>query len=187
MTLPTLSTRYDLPSESSRRLTVCLPRSPRFHRSQWFAAVWLPAGLIALVVLLVVLAGCGATSTNTGNASTGATATSVPATVAPTAPAASTPVANPKVSITGSGGYYSSFGFMPGSITIKVGATVVWTNNTTVQHTVTSDSGTPVAFDSGMITAQGGTFKFTFTTAGTYTYHCNVHPSMHGTIIVVPA
>jgi len=49
-----------------------------------------------------------------------------------------------------------------------------------VTHTVTSDN---AAWDSGNIPA-GGTFKFTFTTAGTFPYHCTIHPGMTGTIIV---
>jgi plastocyanin len=41
-----------------------------------------------------------------------------------------------------------------------------------------------VSWDSSAIQTGGGTFSFTFTKAGTFTYHCNFHPSMHGTIVV---
>jgi plastocyanin len=30
----------------------------------------------------------------------------------------------------------------------------------------------------------GATFTTTFTTPGTFAYHCNIHPFMHGTVIV---
>jgi plastocyanin len=30
----------------------------------------------------------------------------------------------------------------------------------------------------------GATFSFTFTKAGTFAYHCSIHSSMHGTIVV---
>ncbi|HTZ41834.1 MAG TPA: plastocyanin/azurin family copper-binding protein [Candidatus Omnitrophota bacterium] len=30
----------------------------------------------------------------------------------------------------------------------------------------------------------GGTYSHTFAAAGTYSYHCSIHPSMKGTIIV---
>jgi len=51
-----------------------------------------------------------------------------------------------------------------------------------VPHTVTSDDAT--TFDSGTV-AVGGTFHFTFKTAGTFSYHCNIHPYMRSVIIVV--
>jgi len=71
--------------------------------------------------------------------------------------------------------------FVPDALTVTVGTTVTWTNDDTVAHTVTADDG---SFDSGMI-APGGTFSFTFNTAGTYPYKCTVHlPDMIGTITV---
>ncbi len=73
-----------------------------------------------------------------------------------------------------------SWGFAPPSITIHVGDTVIWTNAGTYQHTVTADNG---AFDSGNVNA-GATWSFTFTSPGTYTYHCTPHPWMKGTIVV---
>ncbi len=70
--------------------------------------------------------------------------------------------------------------FTPSSLTVSVGDTVTWTNKHTMTHTATADNGT---FDSGNL-APGETFSFTFDTAGTYTYKCNIHLSMTGTIIV---
>jgi plastocyanin len=72
------------------------------------------------------------------------------------------------------------FAFDPPSITIKAGTTVRWVNQDSANHTITSDSG---AWDSGGI-AQGESFTRVFDTVGTFTYHCTVHPSMKGTIIV---
>lgn len=156
------------------------------------------AAALMSIVLVLVLAGCGASAATAGaggGAEATATATSVPAPTATTAPVPTAtsvptqaPVANPKIAMVSSGsGAYSSFGFSPASITIKVGATVVWTNDTVAPHTVTSDPGAPAAFDSGMISANGGTFKHTFSSAGTYTYHCMIHPYMTATIVVVAA
>lgn len=70
--------------------------------------------------------------------------------------------------------------FVPQTLTIAVNSTVRWKNLDGIAHTVTSDN---AAWDSGNIAA-GGTFKFTFTTVGTFKYHCTYHPSMTGTIIV---
>ena len=72
------------------------------------------------------------------------------------------------------------FSFQPASISVAVGSTVTWTNNDTTGHTVTADDG---SFDSGTV-APGATFSHTFDTAGTFTYHCNIHPSMTATITV---
>ena len=78
----------------------------------------------------------------------------------------------------------SGFGFSPASLTVPVGTTVVWTNTTSAPHTVTSNDGK--TFDSGISQPMqtGQTFSFKFTKAGTYTYHCQIHTSMVGTIIV---
>ena len=48
------------------------------------------------------------------------------------------------------------------------------------QHTVTADDG---SFDGGPL-ATGATFSQTFSTAGTFSYHCKIHPSMTATITV---
>jgi plastocyanin len=72
----------------------------------------------------------------------------------------------------------------PNNLTFSLAAkqSVKWGNNDGVAHTVTANGG---AFDSGSI-ADGGTFSFTFTTPGTYPYHCSIHPTMVGTITVNP-
>jgi plastocyanin len=73
-----------------------------------------------------------------------------------------------------------NFAFNAASLSVKVGQTVIWTNADTTPHTVTADDG---SFDSGHV-AVGSTFQQTFTKAGTFAYHCNIHPSMKGTITV---
>jgi len=72
------------------------------------------------------------------------------------------------------------FAFNPGDLTVSVGATVTWANQDGVDHTATADDDT---WD-GALSGGGGTFEFTFDTAGTFSYHCKIHPSMTGTIIV---
>jgi plastocyanin len=74
----------------------------------------------------------------------------------------------------------ANFAFQPASLQVAVGATVTWTNADSTAHTVTSDTG---AFDSGPL-APGASFSQTFTTAGTFTYHCQIHPFMTATIVV---
>ncbi|MHB8644416.1 MAG: cupredoxin domain-containing protein [Thermomicrobiales bacterium] len=76
-----------------------------------------------------------------------------------------------------------NFSFQPTPLTIPVGTTVVWTNQDSAGHTVTSDTG---VWDSGVATPlqKGATFRFTFTQVGTFPYHCMIHPTMHGMIVV---
>ena len=71
-----------------------------------------------------------------------------------------------------------NFSFNPGTLTIKAGTTVTWTNNDSTIHTIKS-----ATFNSGDLN-QGDTFKFTFDAPGTFNYSCGIHPTMTGTIIV---
>lgn len=93
------------------------------------------------------------------------------------------------------------FTFSPASLSIKVGTTVQWSNNGPSQHTTTSDGG---VWNSGTLSAPsgggaygggtaGGSYQFMFTAAGTYGYHCSLHPpslpqyaGFTGTITVTP-
>jgi len=72
------------------------------------------------------------------------------------------------------------FSFQPGVLKAKPGAKVTWINRDAVAHTVTADNG---SFASGNL-QPGGSFSFTFTRPGTYAYHCSIHPSMHGSVVV---
>jgi plastocyanin len=143
---------------------------------------------VVLVALLVLLAACGNGSTvSASSASTPAsvvdTPTPTPTAVPPTpTPVPQTPVlGSPQVIkiITNADG---SFGFSPSLLTIKAGTTVIWKNVSSVEHTVTSDDGS--TFDSGIFPSDKS-FQFKFTTAGSFPYHCNVHPYMRATIVVV--
>jgi plastocyanin len=76
----------------------------------------------------------------------------------------------------------SNMAFSPATYTVKAGITVTWTNNDNMIHTVTANDS---SFSSGNIPA-GGNYSRTFTAAGTYPYHCTIHPGMKGTIVVTP-
>lgn len=77
----------------------------------------------------------------------------------------------------------TSTGFVPESITITVGDTVVWTNNDTTDHTATDDE---LTWDTDIIDpALTGSLKFD--TAGTFTYSDTIDPTLTGTIIVKAA
>ena len=72
-----------------------------------------------------------------------------------------------------------NFAFTPSQVTVSSGAEVTWTNTDSAAHTVTFDQG----LDCGQI-AQGETMNAHFSTAGSYAYHCTIHPEMTGTVVV---
>lgn len=74
-----------------------------------------------------------------------------------------------------------NFAFSPATLTVAVGTTVTWTNLDSVTHRLLSDSGGEI--DSPSMN-NGDTYTHTFSTAGTYAYHCSIHTSMKGTVIV---
>jgi plastocyanin len=73
------------------------------------------------------------------------------------------------------------YAFSPTSITVKVGTRVIWKNNTSAAHTVTSDKSK--VFDLGPFN-KGKSASFVFKKAGTYKYTCSLHPYMKAKVIV---
>jgi plastocyanin len=123
--------------------------------------------LVGSLLLVAAVAIIAAACNGTGPAAYGG-----PASTAATTTAATTTAAN-VASIRG-------FSFQPGVLKVKVGAKVTWTNGDTVAHTVSADN---KSFASNHL-QPGGSFSFTFTRPGTYAYHCAIHPSMHGSVVV---
>jgi plastocyanin len=74
-----------------------------------------------------------------------------------------------------------NFSFLPKEITVAAGTTVVWTNHDDVPHTVASADD---QFKKSAALDTDETFSHTFTTAGTFTYFCSIHPHMTGKVIV---
>jgi plastocyanin len=95
-------------------------------------------------------------------------------TPAPT-PAGSTPITIPIGAST-----LGSRAFNPAQLDVSVGTTVTWTNTDSVAHTSSSDGS---GWDSGTISPRGQ-FSTTFSNAGTFGYHCAIHPGMVGTVVV---
>jgi plastocyanin len=77
----------------------------------------------------------------------------------------------------------NNYEFSPMSITIKAGTTVTWNNQDDVHHTITLDSGSTEGPNSGQL-GKGQSYSYTYKKAGTFSYHCNIHPEMHGTVTV---
>lgn len=106
------------------------------------------------------------TTTTAGTTTIAATTTTSPASTTTAAPATVV------VDISGSA-------FHPANVAVATGTTVTWRNSDGFNHTTTSDSG---VWGAGL--AGGASFSFTFTTPGAYSYHCNIHPFMTGTVTV---
>jgi plastocyanin len=132
------------------------------HRS----SSWLPAG--AILVLLTAMASCSGTTLGEGEGPH-------------------------DVEILPNAGGLGPNAFSPPGAVISLASqnAVTWYNADFAgyggplgtAHHLKSDDGT--TFDSGTL-APYGTFQATFTAPGTYTYHCEFHPEMTGTITVNP-
>jgi plastocyanin len=72
--------------------------------------------------------------------------------------------------------------YQPSQLTVGIGQTVTWRNESFGQHTVTSVDG---LFDSGAMNT-GSSFAMTFTKAGTFDYTCTIHPEMRASVLVLP-
>ncbi len=71
------------------------------------------------------------------------------------------------------------FKYSPTPLHVSKGATVVFSNTSRIKHTATRNG----SFNTGKI-KPGHSVSVRFTAPGTYAYHCQIHPEMHGKIIV---
>jgi plastocyanin len=141
--------------------------------------------VIAVVVLIVILAGAAYWLTNMNKSNNNTTNTPAPTNmetdkdmdgdeVTPTDESNSQTQKTNEVTI-------QNFAFSPANITVKKGTKVTWTNQDSVGHTVTADSGDG---PNSQLLNQGQSYTFTFDTVGTFKYHCQPHPKMTGTVVV---
>ena len=102
---------------------------------------------------------------------------------APAAPSAGptpAPAGSTTVTIVGGASTQTTTAFGQNPLTVPVGTTISWLNGDNTTHTTAADGS---QWSSGNI-APGGRFNFTFPSAGRFTYHCQIHPNMVGTIVV---
>ncbi len=72
------------------------------------------------------------------------------------------------------------FAFVPATLDVAAGSQVTWTNDDPTAHTITADDR---AFDSKQLDP-GASFSVVLDTAGSHVYHCEIHPTMVGTVVV---
>ena len=114
-----------------------------------------------LLTLALVASACGSSSN--------------PSSPSPSSPA--TPV-NGVVTVN-----INNFLYQPNPVTVTMGTQVNWKNNDNVDHTATADNG---GFDDFVNAMSAHGAPVTMSTAGSFTYHCKIHPNMKGTIVVQP-
>jgi plastocyanin len=120
--------------------------------------------LIAMTGLLALGIGCGSSSTS------------------PSGSAGSTSPQGPGIDFTiNINGDRGGSSYAPSPLTMRVGQVVNWHNLDSIEHTATLEG----MFDSGKIAAfSAHDNAVTMSRAGTFTYHCTIHPGMVGTIVV---
>lgn len=77
--------------------------------------------------------------------------------------------------------------YQPSHIQVPVGTVVTWTNEDTVPHGVTIAHSMVSIYDSWQSgpMSTGQSFRYAFSSPGTYTYYCTEHPSLMAGVVVV--
>ena len=118
-------------------------------------------------IAIVVLAGCSSSTTST------AASAAAPSAAAPQVCKETTEAGAVAVSIV-------DFSFQPADIAARTGQVIAFTNGGAKPHTATLDGGqcaTPTL-------SSGKSDGLVFSAAGSYPFHCAIHPAMKGTIVI---
>jgi len=103
---------------------------------------------------------------------------SSPSPSSPSSPAAPTTSADVTINIQANNGAQS---FSPNPSTARVGQRVAWRNADAITHNATQDA---AVFQTGNLSPGATSAPIMMNTAGTFAYHCTIHPGMVGTITV---
>ena len=133
-------------------------------------------GLIAVVIVIILAVGGWLAFGNKNSNNNPTSGTNNNSSQASNSTANSNQASEGKVSI-------QNMQFTPPQITVAKGGSVTWTNNDSITHTVVDDLSGVGGPSSGDITP-GQSYTFTFNKTGSFQYHCSIHPSMRGTIVV---
>jgi plastocyanin len=79
--------------------------------------------------------------------------------------------------------FIRGFAFHPATVRVARGARITWVNCETTPGLAHTSSADARAWTSPLITP-GTTFTTSMDVTGTFTYHCDPHPFMTGTVIV---
>lgn len=135
---------------------------------------WLVCAATAVALLAVMpLAGCSKPNPNP-------TPEATPVTPSPSTTATSSAASKAKAAATHQVVTITDKGFQPGTVTVKPGTRVVWTNTGQVGHDVTLGISGP---SSGQIDP-GKAASHVFDKKGTYDYHDSSNPALTGRVVV---
>ena len=126
-----------------------------------------PRRILLALCAVVALAAAGCGSSNSSSTSSGSSSSASTAAASSSGGAVAIKMQN--------------IAFDPKAVTVKVGQKVTWTNDDSVDHNVTSQSGETIKSQNF---GKGATFSFTPTKAGTIKYVCTIHPGMDATLTV---
>ena len=140
----------------------------------------------ALLLAVSTFAACGGSnsaspvspSLTTDTKPTQPTTPTVPSTVPPPAPPQTPTAADIVITISGMNDAQS---YSPAIGSVAVGQTVSWKNADNLPHTATANGG---SFDTGTIAPGATSAPIAMGTAGSFAYHCAIHPSMTGSLTV---
>jgi plastocyanin len=98
-------------------------------------------------------------------------------------PTAPTPPATSHVATIDIAEIDGPYSFYPSPATIRIDQVIVWRNEDTVTHHLVFDDG---SIDTGTL-APGTVSQPIPVVAGNRSYHCTIHPTMVGAVVVTPA
>ena len=133
------------------------------------------AGIRAAAIVFaaaLTLAGCGSSSSSSSSSSSASTAAG---TTSSSAASTAAPVRSGLVKVA-----ISNYAFHPATITVAAGTKVTFSNHDQTAHTATS---TQQAFDTGTV-KPGHSVTVVLKKPGSYTYYCQFHAFMRGTVVV---
>jgi plastocyanin len=139
----------------------------------------------AASLLALALAACGGSGSTTAPSVAPASSAAAPSAAASSAaaPSAGGSAAAVCAPASGAGQVQANakgFAFDPATVTVPAGQSVTWTNGDTASHSIVLDGGQCKSEPF----AGGATTTLQFNVAGSYPFHCGIHPTMKGTIEV---
>jgi plastocyanin len=135
---------------------------------------------VAVAATLLLLAACSSGGATTAPTAAASAEPSVAASAEASAPSAAAAACEKSSGAGEVSVAIEGFAFDPADIQATVGQTITFSNGDSAPHTATLDDGSCTTPN----IAEGASDGLVFNAAGTYPFHCNVHPDMKGTITI---
>lgn len=129
-----------------------------------------------LVYYLVLMPSKYSMPVTTPNVNSNAPLNTIPVNQAPVIPVTQAPPVNSGAKIVNI--TIANFAFNPANVSVNKGDTVKWINDDQVPHQIA------IMGSTSQVLNTGDSYSVTFDVAGSFDYHCNIHPSMTGNVTV---